>query len=128
MLKTLMICGICWSIYIKVRSQNGNLQADVDIKNKAEKKYTDYNSQDDNRTIYTQKPIAAELTTDDIYIQNSEGQSDDEDGTKTYVDPNLYRQDMNNSVYHNDQQINPNLINSQAGGDLTAHFIAKVSP
>jgi hypothetical protein len=33
--KTIMVSGICLSIQVKVKSENGNLQADVDLKNKA---------------------------------------------------------------------------------------------
>jgi hypothetical protein len=34
-LKALMVFGICFSIQLKVRTENGNLQADVDIKKKS---------------------------------------------------------------------------------------------
>ncbi len=33
--KVLLVTGICLSIYIKVKSDNGNLQADVDIRRNA---------------------------------------------------------------------------------------------
>ena len=33
--KTIMVSGICLSIQVKVKSENGNLQADVDLKKKA---------------------------------------------------------------------------------------------
>jgi hypothetical protein len=36
-LKAIMVTGICFSIQVKVRSENGNLQADVEIQKKAKK-------------------------------------------------------------------------------------------
>ncbi len=51
-LKTIMVTGICFSIYVKVKSENGNLQADVEIKENANSNTDDYS------TTYTyNKPI-----------------------------------------------------------------------
>ena len=101
--KTIMVCGICLSIQVKVKSENGNLQSDVDLKKKAGHDSSSHEDGGKNLTIYSQhSPLVVEVT-NDFPDQNSEQEEDDED-IKTYVNPDLFKQDMNNSIYHNENQ------------------------
>ena len=99
---------MCFSIYIKVKSDNGNLQADVEIKR--------------NMTCF----ITDNQTNDEIVIEKINNYTDEDYIDHTFIDPNQYRNDMNNSIYHNTQQSNPALIVQLT--DPTGNFIAKVSP
>jgi hypothetical protein len=47
----------------------------------------------------------------DSYDQNDE----EDDGAETYLDPNVYKKDLTNSLY--EQQNNPNLYRSQKSSD-----------
>ncbi len=99
---------MCLSIYIKVKSDNGNLQADVEIKR--------------NMTFY----IVDNQSNDEKIIEKINDYSDEDYINQTFIDPNQYRNDMNNSIYHNTKQTNPALIVLLT--DATGNFIAKVSP